>query len=398
MKVAIIHYWLVGMRGGEKVLEELCALYPDADIFTLVADVDKLSPALRRHKITTSFLQKLGGVKTYQKLLPLMPTALESFDLTGYDLVISSEAGPAKGVVPAPDALHICYCHSPMRYIWDLYPQYYAGAGRVARLAMGLTAPWLRAWDVTTAARVDHFIANSQFVAERIGKYYRREATVINPPVDTARFAIAPAAGNFYLCAGQITPYKKIEIAIEAFTRLGNRLVIAGSGATKAMRRAAGSNVEFLDAVDDITLARLLAECRALVFPGLEDFGIVPLEALASGRPVIAYGRGGALETVIDGHTGILFDEQTPQALSTAVLRMERTHAAFDPHTLRAFAERFDRRVFRLKLRAFFDQALAAHRAQALARRPKFTETFVGPYADTPPAGVTPLRPVAIHS
>ncbi len=191
MKVAIVHYWLVGMRGGEKVLEELCALYPQADLFTLVADESKLSPALRKHKITTSFLQKMGGVKAYQKMLPLMPLALESFDLTGYDLVISSEAGPAKGVVPAPDALHICYCHSPMRYIWDLYPQYRAGAGRIARLAMGLTAPWLRTWDVTTSARVDHFIANSQFVADRIEKYYRREATVINPPVDTQRFAIS---------------------------------------------------------------------------------------------------------------------------------------------------------------------------------------------------------------
>ncbi len=395
MKVAIVHYWLIGMRGGEKVLEELCALYPDADIFTLVADETKLSPALRKHKITTSFLQKLGGVKTYQKLLPLMPMALESFDLTGYDLVISSEAGPAKGVVPAPDALHICYCHSPMRYIWDLYPQYYAGAGRVARLAMTVMSPWLRTWDVTTAARVDHFIANSQFVAERIDKYYRREATVIHPPVDTARFAIAPEVGDFYLCAGQITPYKKIEIAIDVFTRLGKRLVIAGSGATKAMRRAAGANVEFLGAVDDATLVRLLAECRALVFPGLEDFGIVPLEAMASGRPVVAYGRGGALETVIDGRTGVLFDAQTPEALSMAVLRMEQTHADFDPYALRAFAEGFDRQVFRSKLRAFFDQALAARRAKAAQRRPQLVGTVAGPFADLAPAALTPLRAAA---
>jgi glycosyltransferase involved in cell wall biosynthesis len=395
MKVAIVHYWLVGMRGGEKVLEELCALYPEADLFTLVADEGKLSPALRKHRITTSFLQKMGGVKGYQRLLPLMPMALESFDLTGYDLVISSEAGPAKGIVPAPDALHVCYCHSPMRYIWDLYPQYHARAGRLARLAMTLTAPWLRAWDVTTAARVDHFIANSQFVADRIDKYYRREAVVINPPVDTERFEIAPAPGDFYLCAGQITPYKKVEIAVEAFTRLGKRLVVAGSGVTPAMRRMAGPNVVFLGAVDDATLTRLLSECRALVFPGLEDFGIVPLEALASGRPVVAYGRGGALETVIDGQTGVLFGEQTPQALAAAVLRMEQMHAAFDPRMLRAFAERFDRTAFRLRLRAFFDQAVAAHRAKAAARR----EDIVHPIAVAAnQAGAVPLRAAAAVS
>ncbi len=395
MKVAIVHYWLVGMRGGEKVLEELCALYPDADIFTLVADPDKLSPALRKHKITTSFLQKMGGVKSYQKLLPLMPLALESFDLTGYDLVISSEAGPAKGIVPAPDALHVCYCHSPMRYVWDLYPQYHAGAGMLARLAMTLTAPWLRTWDVTTAARVDHFIANSHFVADRIAKYYRREATVINPPVDTARFAISDEVSDFYLCFGQITPYKKIEIAVEAFSRLGKRLVVAGSGVTPALRKAAGSNVEFLGAVDDATLTRLLSQCRALVFPGLEDFGIVPLEALASGRPVIAYGRGGALETVIDGKTGFLFEEQTSQALSMAVLRMERSHADFDPQALRAFAQGFDRHAFRLKLKTFLDHTVAAHRAKAATRR----ELLARPFTEAAPVvSVMPLRAATVVS
>jgi len=390
MKVAIVHYWLVGMRGGEKVLEELCALYPQADLFTLVADERKLSDTLRRHKITTSFLQKMGGVKAYQKMLPLMPLALESFDLTGYDLVISSEAGPAKGIVPAPDALHICYCHSPMRYIWDLYPQYRARAGRIAGWAMGLTAPWLRTWDVTTSARVDHFIANSQFVADRIEKYYRREATVINPPVDTRRFEIADEVSDFYLCFGQITPYKKVEVAVEAFTRLGKRLVVAGSGATPQMRKAAGPNVQFLGAVEDAALVRLLSQCRALVFPGLEDFGIVPLEALASGRPVIAYGRGGALETVIDGETGFLFDEQTPEALADAVRRMEDAHAGFDPGALRAFAERFDRQAFRARLKTFFDQAWAAHRAKAAARRPSV--------ADEASISVMPLRAAAARS
>ena len=252
MKVAFVHYWLVGMRGGEKVLEALCELYPDADIFTLVADRDKLSPTLKSHKITTSFLQKIGGVRHYQKMLPLMPMALESLDLTPYDLVISSEAGPAKGVITRPDAVHVCYCHSPMRYIWDLYPQYYANAGGLTRLAMSLTSPGLRTWDVATSARVDHFIANSAYVAKRIEKFYRREASVIHPPVDLSRFSLAGTAQDYYLCAGQITPYKKIEIAVEAFTRLNMPLVVIGSGATSALKKAAGPSITFLGAVASI--------------------------------------------------------------------------------------------------------------------------------------------------
>ncbi|CAL4869851.1 D-inositol-3-phosphate glycosyltransferase (plasmid) [Asticcacaulis sp. MM231] len=356
MKVALVHYWLVGMRGGEKVLEAFCDLYPDADIFALVADVDKLSPKIRRHKITTSFLQKLGGVKYYQKMLPLMPMALELFDLTGYDLVISSEAGPAKGVITRPDAVHVCYCHSPMRYIWDLYPQYYANAGTLTRLAMSLTSPGLRTWDVTTAARVDHFIANSAYIAKRIKKFYRRDSVVINPPVDIARFEASPSPGDYYICAGQITPYKKIDIAVEAFTRLNKKLVVIGSGATDALRKAAGPSVTFLGAVDDATMAHHFANCRALIFPGVEDFGIVPLEVLACGRPVIAFARGGALETVIDGETGILFHEQTSEALMEAVVKMDAQHQTFSPVDLRCFAMGFDRSVFVEKLRQFMEK------------------------------------------
>jgi len=354
MKVAFVHYWLVGMRGGEKVLEGLCELYPEADIFTLVADPSKLSDRLRGHKITTSFLQKIGGVKHYQKMLPLMPMALEAFDLTPYDLVISSEAGPAKGIITRPDAVHVCYCHSPMRYIWDLYPQYYQNAGKITRFFMALTSPWLRTWDVTTAARVDHFIANSRYVAQRIKKFYRRDATVINPPVDAARFAISASAADYYLCAGQITPYKKIEIAVEAFTKLNKPLVIIGSGATPALKAMAGPSITFLGSVDDETMAHHFANCRALVFPGVEDFGIVPLEVAASGRPVIAFKRGGALETVVDGKTGILFEEQTVASLANAVETMERTHAEFKPEVLRQHALQFERAHFIEVLRNFF--------------------------------------------
>ncbi|WP_399678098.1 glycosyltransferase [Xenophilus sp.] len=352
MRVALVHYWLVGMRGGEKVLEVLSDLYPDADIFTLVCDPAAISPRLRRHRIHTSFLQKIGGVRHYQKMLPLMPFALESFDLTGYDLIISSEAGPAKGIVPGPDATHICYCHSPMRYIWDLYPQYRAASGAVTRAMMSLAAPLLRQWDVSTAHRVDHFIANSAYVARRIEKYYRRDALVVHPPVDLSRFA-APASaapGGYYLCAGQITPYKKIEIAVEACTRLGRRLRVIGSGANAALKRLAGPTVEFLGPVSDEEMVRSFAGCRALLFPGVEDFGIVPLEVMASGRPVIAYARGGALETVVDGRTGLLFHEQTAEAVVDAIRRFEAAEPSFDAQALRTHARSFDTAVFRARM------------------------------------------------
>ncbi|WP_140986290.1 glycosyltransferase [Asticcacaulis tiandongensis] len=359
MKVALVHYWLVGMRGGEKVLETLCDLYPDADIFTLVADPAKLSPTLLRHNIKTSFLQKLGGVKHYQKMLPLMPMALESFDLSDYDLIISSEAGPAKGVITRPDALHICYCHSPMRYIWDLYPQYYRNAGFLTRLALSLTSPALRTWDVTTAARVDHFIANSAYVAQRIKKYYRRDAHVINPPVDTSRFTAATDTGDYYLCAGQITPYKKIEIAVDACTRLNRPLVVIGSGADAALKRRAGPSVTFLGAVENETMAHYFRTCRALIFPGVEDFGIVPLEVMASGRPVIAFARGGATETVVEGKTGLFFHEQTPEALTDALIRFETTETQYHPQALQAHAAAYRTPVFREALHSFITRALA---------------------------------------
>jgi glycosyltransferase involved in cell wall biosynthesis len=344
------------MRGGEKVLEALCELFPEADIFTLVADRSKLSETILRHKITTSFLQKIGGVKHYQKMLPLMPFALESFDLTPYDLVISSEAGPAKGIVVRPDAVHICYCHSPMRYIWDLYPQYYANSGPITRAAMSITSPFLRAWDVSTAARVDHFVANSAYVAKRIDKFYRRSAEVIHPPVDIDRFTVSGDVGDYYLCAGQITPYKRIDIAVEAFSRMSKPLVVIGSGVTDKLRGLAGPTVTFLGAVDDQAMAHHFSRCRAIIFPGVEDFGIVPLEVMASGRPVIAFARGGATETVIDGKTGILFREQTADSLIEAVEAMELNTGGFAPDILQDSVTRFSRAAFKKNIKTFVEE------------------------------------------
>lgn len=356
MKVALVHYWLVGMRGGEKVLETFCDIFPDADIFTLVADPERLSPKLRRHKLTTSFLQKIGGRKHYQKMLPLMPYALESLDLTDYDLVISSEAGPAKGVITRPDALHVCYCHSPMRYIWDLYPQYQAESGFLARMVLALAAPRLRQWDVTTSHRVDYFIANSAYVARRIMKFYRRELAVIHPPVEVGRFRITDGPKDYYLCAGQITPYKKIELAVAACTQMNLPLVVIGDGASARLRQSAGPTVKFLGAVSDGEMAAHFAACRALLYPGVEDFGIVPLEVMASGRPVIAFGRGGALETVLEGRTGLFFHEQTVEALMAALVRFENENGLFSPAEIRAHALKFEPRRFEAELRHFLAQ------------------------------------------
>lgn len=353
MKVALIHYWLVGMRGGEKVLEALCRMFPDADIFTHVHDPTKMSDTIRAHRVTETYIGRLPFAKRlYQSYLPLMPGALESLDLTGYDLVISSEAGPAKGVIVPPDAFHLCYVHSPMRYLWDQYTVYREGAGRLTRMAMPLMAPRLRMWDVTSAARVDHFLANSTHVANRVTKYWRRPADVVFPPVDVAAFGPVPKddLGDFYLWAGELAPYKRPDIAIEAFRALGKPLVMIGGPEKTRVRLAATApkNVTFLGKIDFATLKSHMARCRALIFPGEEDFGIVPVEVMASGRPVIAYGRGGALDTVVDGETGLLFREQSVDGLVRAVEAFESSGlAGADPAALVAHAGKFDEAGFR---------------------------------------------------
>ncbi len=352
LRVAIIHYWLVGMRGGEKVLESLCRMFPDADIFTHVYVPGQISPVITRHKVRTTSIARLPlASRMYQKYLPLMPRALEGLDLRGYDLVISSEAGPAKGVIAPPDALHLCYCHSPMRYIWDQYHVYREQSGFMTRQFMSLVAPRLRLWDAVSAARVDGFVANSAHVAKRIEKYWRRPAEVVFPPVAVEEFAPVAAGerGGFYLWAGELASYKRPDIAIDAFTRMGKPLfVIGGPGkAEKALKRRAGKNVRFLGRVPFDTLRQYLASCKALIFPGEEDFGMVPVEAMASGRPVIAYGRGGALETVKDGHTGLLFKDQSVEGLIAAVQRFEAEKLEdLDPAALVRHAAQFNEAAF----------------------------------------------------
>lgn len=362
-RVALIHYWLVGMRGGEKVLESLCRMFPQADIYTHVHVPGSVGPVIGAHRIRQTRVGRLPlAPRLYQKYLPLMPRALEEIDLTGYDLVISSEAGPAKGVIAPPDAPHLCYCHSPMRYLWDQYHTYRDGAGAVTRLLMPGMAHRLRQWDVTSAARVDGFAANSTHVASRIRKYWRRESQVVHPPVAVGDFGAAPRAelGDYYLYAGELAPYKRPDLAVEAFARMGRRLVvIGGPDKTAARLKAQGApNVTFLGKVPFETLRHHLARCKALVFPGEEDFGIVPVEAMASGRPVIAYGRGGALDTVRDGETGLFFREQSVAALIDAVERFEAGPIADpDPAHLIAHARRFDEAAFERGIRAALDTA-----------------------------------------
>jgi glycosyltransferase involved in cell wall biosynthesis len=364
MRVAIIHYWLVAMRGGERVLERLCTLYPQADIFTHVYDPEAVSPLIRSHKVTTSFIQKLPwATRKYQSYLPLMPLALEQFDLRDYDLVIASEAGPAKGVITRPDAVSLCYCHSPMRYIWDQYPVYRAQAGAMTRLAMPWLSHRLRQWDTISATRVDRFAANSGFVRGRVRKFYGRDADVIYPPVAVEDFSLAEPEDH-YLWVGQLVPYKRPDLVVDAFNANGLPLQIIGDGASAGeLRKRAKGNVRFIDRLDYRGLRQAYAQARALVFTAEEDFGIVPVEGMAAGRPVIAYGRGGATETVVNGETGLFFMEQSVAALNDAVARLEHWLPGFDPAVAQARARRFGTARFDQEIRAF-----AAHPDATQAR------------------------------
>jgi len=348
MRVAIVHYWLVGMRGGEKVLEAMCELFPQADIFTHVYVPEMVSEKIRRHKINTTFIGQLPRAhRFYKRYLPLMPLALEQLDLRGYDLVLSSESGPAKGIIPPPSAMHLCYCHSPMRYVWNMYHDYRERSGPLTRFFMPMTAHYLRLWDAASAQRVDRFVANSRTTAARLRRYYGREAAVIPPPVDVDAFEIAGEAerGEYLLMVGELVPYKRPDLAVEACNRTKQKLVVIGGGEMlDRIRKLAGPTVTVLGPRPFSELRHHYARCRALVFPGEEDFGIVPVEAMASGRPVIAFGRGGATETVAPHLSGVLFPEQTVEALVEAIRTCMATD--FDPARIAAHAHQFSRARF----------------------------------------------------
>lgn len=340
------------MRGGEKCVEALCEVFPHAHLFALVHVPGTVSPTIERMPITTSFIQRLPfSAQRYRHYLPLFPTAVQLFDLRDYDIVITSHHAVAKGVKTAPQTLHICYCHTPMRYIWNLYDEYFAKdrAGLLTRSAMSVFVKYLRRWDIRTARNPHYFVANSQNVRNRIRTIYHRESDVIYPPVDCSLFTPSTRNEGYFLIVSAFVPYKRLDIAIQAFNKTGQHLRIIGDGPEASrLRKLAGRTIEFLGWQPDAILKEAYAGCRALVFPGEEDFGIVPVEAMASGKPVIAFGKGGALETVLEAdhcRTGVLFMEQSVESLLEALQRFERMD--FDSAQLRKHALGFDKQRYK---------------------------------------------------
>ena len=370
-RVALVHDWLTGMRGGERCLEVLCELFPDAPLFTLLHVPGTVSPAIERRRIVTSFVQRMPqAAARYRYYLPVFPLAISRFDLSGYDLVVSMSHCVAKGGRVAPGALHLCYCFSPMRYLWDLSSDYFGpGHGLAARTLGPPLAAALRHWDRQTTG-VSRFVAISHHIADRIQRAYDRSSDVIYPPVDVQRFEVSDTVDDYYLVVGALVPYKRIDLAVAAANRLGRRLVIVGTGPEDARLRAlAGPTVSFLGWRSDDEIARLYARCRALIFPAVEDFGITPLEAAAAGRPTIALARGGALETMVgldaaEAPTAVFFEEQSVEALTEAIARFEHAADRFEAKALRARAESFDRPVFKQKLGEYITARWNAHRAR----------------------------------
>lgn len=361
MRVAIVHYWLVTQRGGEAVVESLLDIYPEADVFTHVLDKERVSPRLADRVKACTFINRLPGAKKlYPYYLPLMPLALRLLDLRSYDLVIVSESGPAKGFRAGPETVQVCYCHSPMRYVWDQQAVYLARFNPLIRAVLKPVLAFLRRWDQRTAASLDYIVCNSNFVKERVKRCWQRQADVVYPPVSIERFSPASGDDGYYLYFGQLVPYKRPDTVVEAFNRLGKSLVVAGEGEMAASLQAqAAGNIHFTGRVSDEEAQSLLAGCKALVFPGEEDFGIVPVEAMACGKPVLALGRGGATETVIEGVTGLFYDEPCAEALIKTVEKFESADIAFNASKIRAHAQTFSTEHFRHVMAAKLNQFLA---------------------------------------
>lgn len=367
MKVALVHDWLTGMRGGENVLEIFCEMFPQADLYTLIHIKGSVSTTIEDRTIHTSFLQHIPGVeKKYRWFLPLMPAAIGSFRLEGYDLVLSSSHCVAKGIDPG-GAPSLCYCFTPMRYAWDMYGDYFNRRrfSPVTLAAIGAVMPYLRRWDVGTSSRVDRFIGISSHVRERINRHYDRDADVIYPPVDVDFYTPGDGAKEGYIVVSAFAPYKRVDLAVEAFNRMGKPLHIVGGGEDDGrLRGAAGSSITFESGASRERLRELYRKSAALIFPGEEDFGIVPVEAMACGTPVIAYGKGGAMETVIPlgvpNPTGVFFEQQTVEGLIEAVRRFEAERNVFHTAALRKNAERFSKAVFVERISEAVREFLAA--------------------------------------
>ena len=362
--IAIVHEWLTTIAGSEKVLEAIYEIYP-APIYTLVADKDSIKDTLLENaKIITSFIQNLPWAKKrYRMYLPLFPLAIEQFDLSHYNVIISSNTCVAKGILTNSKQLHICYCHTPIRYAWDMYYQYLKEEG-LTKGIKGLIAKiilhYMRIWDVTTVNRVDFFIANSKYVARRIKRAYRREATVIYPPVDVERFHLHTNKEDYYLIVSRMVPYKKVDVVVKAFTQIKHKkLIVIGDGPDlKKIQKLAGENVKFLGYQPFEIVKKFMERAKAFVFAGEEDFGIVLVEAQACGTPVICYGKGGAPESVIDGKTGIFFNEQNIKGVIDVIRYFEKTKDKFDPKIIRENAQRFSKEKFKEKFKKFVEQKL----------------------------------------
>ena len=370
MRVAFIHDHLVQHGGAERVLAAMQAMWPEAPTYTLQYDPKTMDATFGHREIRTSFLQRLPfGKRLFRWLLPLMPVATESYDLSDFDVVISNSSAFSKGVITAPHTLHICYCHTPTRYLWSDSGSYVEEL-RVPRLVKAILPSILhrlRTWDQLAAQRVDYFIANSETVKRRIQKYYRKESTVIYPPVDVEAFAVSQEPKNYFLTGGRLVAYKRFDLVIDAFTKTGQPLKIFGSGPMEAeLKRRAGKNIEFVGRVSDEERARLFANAIAFINPQEEDFGLTVIESMAAGRPVIAYARGGAVESVLDGQTGILFTKQTAEELANIALQFD--HTKFNPELIRRHAEQFSTQLFRKNMYDLVHTLWRKHQVNELGR------------------------------
>jgi len=357
--VALAHHWLLSMRGGEKVLEQLCQLFPDAPVYTLFCRPNELAESIRRHSLIPSFLNRIpGAASIHQQLLPLFPVATRCLSVSGdCELVISSDASVIKGLHVPENTTHVCYCHSPPRYAWDMMDVYEKGLSPIRRAVFRAVVPAIRRFDLQAASRVDHFIANSNFVADRIRRFYGRPSEVICPPAEVEMFEPARSREDFYLIVAQLVSYKRVDLAVDAFTRMGRKLVVIGEGSQmRHLRSLAGPTIQLLGKQPFAVVKEHFEKCRAFVFPGVEDFGITAVEAQAAGAPVIAIGMGGALETVVEGQTGVFFHEQTTESLIDAVQRFERTTREYGSELCRQNSRRFSNDRFRSEMMSFLSR------------------------------------------
>lgn len=370
MKIALVCDWLTGMRGGERCFEVACELYPAADVFTLVHFKGSVSETIESHTIYTSYIQRVpGNIKNFRRYLPLFPHAVQRFDLNGYDLVLSFSHCVAKGVNVPGNIPHICYCYTPMRYAWHMRNEYLRNLGNFKKWGAELTLKYLRSWDKKSSSGVTHFIAISNNVQNRIKYAYNRNSTVIYPPVDCSRFAVSDNDDGYYLIVSALVPYKRVDLGVQAFGKLGQKLVIVGNGPElDRLKATASANISFVENASDMDVVRYMSKCRALIFPGEEDFGIVPLEVQACGKPVIAFDKGGALETIIGLHynnqnesdaTGVFFNEQNPEALLKAVRFFEVKRNIINAQNCRDNAVKFDRSIYKKSMQSYIQAVMA---------------------------------------